>query len=328
VIAPGLTAEVETLRGTVTADALGITLMHEHVFVLTPEITDNYPDTWVSDQVRIQDAVDRLRQLYEAGVRTIVDLTVVGLGRNIPRVQQVGEQVALNIVVATGLYTYRDLPMHFAQRGPGGLFDSPEYLHELFIRDIQVGIAGTAVKAAVLKCATDEPGVTPGVERVLRAVARAQRETGVPISTHTDAATRRGLDQQRIFREEGVDLGRVVIGHSGDTTDTDYLLELIDNGSYLGMDRFGFDYLLGLEPRIDTVAELCHRGLADRMVLSHDYSCHNDWLDYPALQTGAPDWGFTLIPDQVVPSLKERGVSDEQIHQMLVINPRNVLAGP
>ena len=141
---------------------------------------------------------------------------------------------------------------------------------DMFVRDITEGIADTGIKAAILKCATDEPGVTPGVERVLRAVAQAHRQTGVPISTHTHAATRRGLEQQRIFAEEGVDLSRVVIGHSGDTTDLDYLEELIANGSYIGMDRFGLDTFLTTEERVDTVATMCERGHADKMVLSHD----------------------------------------------------------
>src|SRR6185503_12571790 len=98
----------------------------------------------------------------------------------------------------------------------------PEFMTDMFVRDIEEGIAGTGVKAAILKCATDKPGVTHGVERVLRAVAKAHRSTGVPISTHTHARTERGLDQQRIFEEEGVDPSRVIIGHSGDTTDIDY----------------------------------------------------------------------------------------------------------
>src|SRR5215467_553844 len=115
---------------------------------------------------------------------------------------------------------------------------------EMFVRDIREGIADTGIKAGILKCATDEPGVTKDVERILRATAQAHRRTGVPISTHTHAQRRVGLDQQRIFREEGVDLSRVDIGHSGDTTDLDYLEKLIAAGSYIGMDRFGIDTIL------------------------------------------------------------------------------------
>ena len=149
---------------------------------------------------------------------------------------------------------------------------------DMFVRDITEGIADTGIKAAVLKCATDRPGVTPGVERVLRAVAQAHRATGAPITTHTQAATHRGLEQQKIFAEEGVDLSRVVIGHSGDTDDLGYLEELIANGSLLGMDRFGIDGLLSTEKRVAVIAELCRRGYAERMVLSHDASCYLDWI--------------------------------------------------
>ena len=141
------------------------------------------------------------------------------------------------------------------------------------------------MKAAILKCATDEPGVTEGVERVLRAVAQTHRATGVPISTHTHAPTRRGLEQQDIFDSEGVDLSRVVIGHSGDTTDIDYLEEIMARGSFIGMDRFGIDALLPFEDRVATVATLCERGHADQMVLSHDASCHIDWLPQGSTST-------------------------------------------
>ena len=109
----------------------------------------------------------------------------------------------LNIVVATGIYTYNDVPMYFHFSGPGTLLGGPETMTDMFVRDITEGIAGTGIKAAILKCATDEPGVTPGVERVLRAVAQAHRQTGVPISTHTHAPTRRGLEQQAHLRRGG-----------------------------------------------------------------------------------------------------------------------------
>ena len=134
----------------------------------------------------------------------------------------------------------------------------------MFVRDMTTGIADTGVKAGILKCATDRLGVTTDIDRILRATAKAHRMTGVPISTHTYARGKVGLDQQRIFREEGVDLSRVVIGHSGDTTDLDYLEELIRNGSYIGMDRFGIDTILGFEERVKTVAALCGRGHAGR----------------------------------------------------------------
>lgn len=315
---------VNTVKGPIETSRLGVTLMHEHVFVLSAEIMQNYPQPWGEEDKRTTDAVARLNELKSRGVDTIVDLTVVGLGRYIPRIQRIAEQTDLNIVVATGVYTYNDVPMYFHFRGTGTELGGPEMMVDMFVTDIEEGIAGTGVKAAILKCATDQPGVTPGVERVLRAVAQAHLQTGVPISTHTHAHTERGLEQQRIFLEEGVDLSRVVIGHSGDTTDIAYLEKLIANGSYIGMDRFGIDVLLSFEDRVNTVAKMCELGHANKMVLSHDAACFNDWLPEAALPEILPNWHYLHIHNDVIPALRERGVTAEQIEAMLVTNPRTI----
>ena len=317
---------VNTAAGAISSTELGVTLMHEHVFIMTTEIMENYPEGWGDGAKREADAIGRLNELKSRGVDTIVDLTVIGLGRYIPRIARIAAATELNIVVATGLYTFNDIPMYFHYRGPGGALRGPEIMTDMFVRDIEHGIADTGVKAAILKCATDEPGVTPGVERVLRAVAQAHRQTGVPISTHTHAATRRGLEQQRIFAEEGVDLSRVVIGHSGDTTDIAYLEELIAEGSYLGMDRFGVDAFLGFEDRVNTVATMCERGHADKMVLSHDASCYFDALPEATLPVALPNWHYLHIHDDVLPALRQRGVTDEQLTTMLVDNPRRIFS--
>lgn len=316
--------QVNTVKGALNTEQLGVTLMHEHVFVLSAEIMQNFPEPWGDEDKRVADAIARLNELKSRGVDTIVDLTVIGLGRYIPRIQRVSSQTDLNIVVATGVYTYNDVPMYFHFQGPGTELGGPEFMADMFVRDIEEGIAGTGVRAAILKCATDQPGVTPGVERVLRAVAQAHRRTGVPISTHTHAHTERGLEQQRIFDEEGVDLSRVVIGHSGDTTDIAYLERLIANGSYIGMDRFGIDVLLPFEDRVNTVAKMCELGHAGKMVLSHDAACFNDWLPEAALPSVLPNWHFLHIHNDVIPALKERGVTDAQINTMLVDNPREI----
>ncbi|WP_067673603.1 phosphotriesterase family protein [Nocardia miyunensis] len=316
--------DVQTVRGPVPAEQLGNTLMHEHVFVLGEEIRQNYPDfpdRWDED-LRVVDAVEKLRQCASRGIATILDPTVIGLGRYIPRVQRINEQVDINIIVATGIYTYNEVPFQFHYTGPGLLFDTPEPMVELFVRDIREGIADTGVKAAFLKCAIEEPGLTPGVERVMRAVGQAQVETGAPITVHTNPHTRSGLVAQKVLAEEGVDLTKVVIGHSGDSTELDYLCELADAGSYLGMDRFGLDVLLPFERRVDTVVELVRRGYADRMVLAHDAACFIDWLSAEGKAAALPNWIYTHISDDVLPALRERGVTDEQIATMLADNPR------
>jgi phosphotriesterase-related protein len=314
---------LNTARGAIDTADLGVTLMHEHVFILSPDITANYPEVWGDEAQREADAITRLNELKSRGVDSMVDLTVIGMGRYIPRVARVAAATEINIVVATGVYTYNDVPMFFHFTGPGGALGDSEPMVDMFVRDIEHGIADTGVKAGILKCATDEPGVTPGVERVLRAVAKAHRLTGVPISTHTHAATRRGLEQQRIFAEEGVDLSRVVIGHSGDTTDLGYLEELIGNGSYIGMDRFGVDVFLPFEDRVNTVAQMCERGHADKMVLSHDAACFMDWVPEELLPA-LPNWHYLHIHNDVIPALKDRGVTDEQLTTMLVDNPRRI----
>ncbi|MEV4597779.1 phosphotriesterase-related protein [Amycolatopsis sp. NPDC049253] len=317
---------VDTVRGAVEPAALGKVLMHEHIFVLSPEFVANYPDHEGFDEsVHVPEAIAKLRALKDAGIDTIVDPTVVGLGRYVPRVQKVAAEVGLQIVVATGLYTYNELPHYLSLRGPGTMLGGDDPLVAMFVGDITDGIAGTGVKAGILKCATDEPGMTPGVERVLRAVAKAHRATGVPIMTHTHAGTRRGLEQQDVFESEGVDLSRVLIGHCGDSADLGYLTALADRGSLLGMDRFGVDVYLPFEQRVATVAAMCERGYARSMVLSHDASCYFDWLEAPVREAVLPNWHYLHITEDVLPALRERGVSEADLTTMLVGNPRRLL---
>ncbi|HEX4445909.1 MAG TPA: hypothetical protein VH044_04210 [Polyangiaceae bacterium] len=317
--------QIPTVNGALDCGSLGTTLMHEHVFVLSTEIMQSHATDWGDDdQAHVDGAIDRLNELKARGVDSLVDLTVVGLGRYIPRIQRVAAGTRLNILVATGIYTYNDIPQYFHFRGPGTALGGPEFMADMFVRDIEEGIAGTGVKAAMIKCATDKPGLTRGVERVLRAAAQAHRRTGVPISTHTHAGTRRGLEQQRVFGEEGVDLSRVVIGHCGDTTDLDYLEAIVGAGSYIGMDRFGVDSILSFEDRVRTVARMCERGHAGRMLLSHDAACFNDWFPGGSLSAALPRWNYLHIHDDVIPALKRAGVAQEQLDTMLVANPRRI----
>ena len=322
---------VETVLGPVDTADLGPTYMHEHVFVLTPDVQQNFPDEWGDEEERVADAVTKLSALAASGVRTIVDPTVIGLGRYIPRIQRVAEQVLdLNIVVATGCYTYQDVPMFFHYRTPEvrtllGM-EEPEPMVAMFTTDITDGIAGTGVRAGMLKCAIDTPGLTPGVERVMRAVAKSHLATGCPITVHTHPGTRQGLDVQRVMAEEGVDPGRVVLGHSGDTTDVDHLSALATAGFWLGMDRFGINVETTFEARADTVVELCARGFTDRMVLAHDAACYIDWIEPDALAV-LPQWNYLHIQAEVLPYLREKGVTEDQITAMLVDNPRRFFDG-
>ena len=315
---------VETVRGAVEVDRLGLTLMHEHVFVLNEEVRQNYPAGWDEDD-RVDDAIGQLTALAARGCQTIVDPTVLGLGRDISRIKRVADGTELNIIVATGLYTYNELPLYFKFRGPG--HDGVDPMTRLFIADITEGIADTGVKAAFLKCAIDDQGMTPGVERVLRAVCRAHAETGAPVTVHTHPHSGTGRDVLRVLREEAADLTKVVLGHSGDSTDLDYLSGLADAGCLLGMDRFGLDVITPFEDRVATVAAMCERGYAESMVLSHDASCYIDWFPPEVIPLFAPSWNFDHLFDDVLPALRSRGVTDQQIEAMLVDNPRRYFGG-
>lgn len=321
-------ATVETISGAIEVDQLGPTLMHEHIFMLNPEYMQNYGrGTWWNEDERVADAIGKLRSLAGKGIRTIVDPTVLGLGRDIPRIQRVSAGVPeLNIVVATGVYAYHDVPLVYYMRGPGLPVDTngPDPMVTDFVRDLTEGIADTGVKAAFLKCAVQED-MSPGIERICRAVARAHRETGAPITTHTNAHAQLGRKTIELFRAEGVDLTKVVIGHSGDTDDLDYLIKIADSGAILGMDRFGADPAGSPLDRVKTIVALCERGYADRMVLSHDTASYLDWFGPDTLAFGAaylPNWRYEYISDVVLPALRDAGVSDADITRMLIDNPR------
>jgi len=315
-------AQVQTARGPVEAASLGRVLMHEHVFVLTAEVQQNYPEEWGDEDERVADAVRRLRELPAAGIDTIVDVTVIGQGRDIQRIKRIAAQVPeLNIVVATGVYTFDAVPLFFWRRPRATMT-------EFFVRDITEGVQDTGVKAGMLKCAVDTKGLTEGVEQVLRAVARAHVATGgTPITIHTHAAGQHGPEIVRVLKEEGVDFSRVVLGHSGDAVNNpDYLSEMADTGLTLGMDRFGIDHFATFRQRSDLVAEMCRRGYAGRMVLAHDTCCYIDWFG-PGTLDDLKNWHYLHVSQDVLPYLREHGVPDSDIDAMLVTNPVRILAG-
>ncbi|HVV75929.1 MAG TPA: phosphotriesterase-related protein [Mycobacteriales bacterium] len=313
--------ELSTAGGLIDTASMGRTLIHEHVFVMTTEVQANFKTDW-DESKNVADAIAKLTALKDAGIDTIADPTVIGLGRYIPRIVDIAKQVDINIIVATGVYTYGDVPRYFSLRGPflPGI-DAPDPMVDMFVADITDGIGDTGVRAAFLKCAIDEPGMTPGVERVLRAVARAHLRTGAPVMVHTHPGTHRGLEVHEVLTDEGVDPKSVCLAHSGDSGDADHLSELAEHGYLLGMDRFGVNVYRPFEERVGMVAELIRRGYGDRMALAHDASCYFDWVD-PSFLAAAPDWNFRHISKDVLPRLRELGVAEEQIDTLLVDNPR------
>jgi phosphotriesterase-related protein len=319
-------AHVPTTAGDADVDDLGVVMMHEHVFIRCEPLQLGWPGFGGWDtETEVATAREHLRDLRQAGVGAVLDMTIPGLGLRDPAlVARAAEGTGVKVMFATGYYTYNHLPLPFGVRGPGKVLDGDDRLLEsLFERDLTQGIGDTGVRAAVLKLVTDEPGMTEDVQRLAHAVASVHGRTGAPICTHAHAPSKRGLDQQRVFAERGVDLGRVMIGHSNETTDLGYLEEVIANGSYLGWDRCGLPLAVPLDVQIDTLATMCQRGYANRIMLSHDKSSFFDWITTAESNFGLPDWQFTYIHSGVLPGLRERGVTDDQIDQMLIRNPRD-----
>ncbi|WP_415975073.1 phosphotriesterase [Rhodococcus sp. 077-4] len=318
---------IETMRGPLADDNLGATLMHEHIFGLSPEVHWNRPDLpeeWEIER-RALEAATRLNEIKALGIDTIVDLTVIGLGRFIPAIERVAEQTAVNIVVSTGIYCADTLPPYFGNKGPGSLFGGEDRMVEFFVRDILEGIGDTGVKAAMLKCVVEHAELNADIERLVVAISRTHELTGTPITVHTDARTQSGRAAYHALAKRGVAPDSIIIGHAGDSTDVDYLSELADRGLWLGMDRFGIESVSG-EERIATVVAMCERGYAERMVLSHDAYSFNDRVDSAIVAVRHPNYHYAHISRDVIPELRRRGVTQAMIDRMMVENPQTILS--
>jgi phosphotriesterase-related protein len=309
---------VETVRGPVELDRLGPTLMHEHVFVLDPEAIQNYGHLWGEsywdEEVRVADAIAKLQRLRDGGIETIVDPTAPGLGRCISRIQRINAEVDLNIVVATGVYAFLELPTFLAYR-------SDDWIVELFVRELREGVDDTGVKAAFLKCAVEQHGIIGDVPRILALIAAAAVETGVPVMVHTNASARTGLPALESLTSAGVDPKRIVIAHAGDSNDLAYLRAIADTGASLGCDRFSIEHFNPDANRVETLAALIAEGYVHRVHLGHDAACFYDFMVGNPLFAGEkPD--YLHISRKVVPALLEAGVTPEQVDEMLIDNPR------
>ncbi len=313
---------VNTVTGPVSTGALGFTLMHEHVMVSASGLYDSYPDLLGSD--REKKAIASLTRARQEGIATIVDATTFDLGRKAQLLAHVSRESGVNIINATGWWL--DVPRFLT-----GV--SANQMAVEFIRDVEEGFRGTDIKAGILKCAADFENVTPPLETMARAVARAHLRTGLPIMVHSFPTGHVARTQIKIFKEEGVDLTRVKIDHSNDTTDTDYLKWILDQGCYLGLDRYP-GRLVSPHMRTVTLHKLIELGYAERLCPSHDCIClavlkENPDGSMPEEHEFARNnqHEYLYIKKEVIPELKEMGVSEETITTLFVDNPRRFFEG-
>jgi phosphotriesterase-related protein len=312
-------ATVNSVLGPIDTKDLGFTLMHEHILVGFAGVYQDYPELLGDDP--LGRVVTKLRQTKEGGVDTIVDATTTDLGRDINFVAEASRRSGVNIIAVAGWW--RDVPRFFQAA-------SADQLAGVFAREIEEGIAGTGIKAGVLKAASDYGGVTPQEETILRAVGRAHIKTGVPIMLHSYSPGQVGWQQLDILKQEGVDPKRVKLDHSNDTADVEYLIKLLEQGCYLGLDRYP-GRVASSRTRTNTMKALIDAGYADRLCPSHDSS---------AIPFLGPDWrraeeerrqynphGFLYIKNAVFAQLREMGVSEEIISGLCVNGPRNFFEG-
>lgn len=316
-------AEVQTVQGPIDADELGVTLVHEHVRFRDEAVAAEWPARY-DEQLELDAALVAVGAAKDRGVRTIVDPTAMFGGRDVRFMKQVADRSGVRIVACTGIYSYDYLPHYFANRDVDVMADH-------FVEDIEIGVQGTEIRAAFLKCAADAAGVTENVEKIHRAVARASVQTGAPIMAHSMPAVATGPRQVEIFEEEGVDLAKVQIAHCGDSEDVDYIEALIEKGVYVGLDRYGLEMFLPIEKRNATAAELLRRGHVERLMISQDFCATIDWFPPEAAeifegQGAIRNWSMTLVFDEVVPALRELGALDDASFQVVFVeNPKRWL---
>ena len=308
-------AHVQTVLGPIEPGALGFTLPHEHTQIALWHIENRW-DYWqlTRDEPLILDELARFRA---AGGSGLVDLTLPGVGRDPAWLRRLAEASGLHLVMGCGWYRTAYYP-------PEALIDrrSVDDLADELVGEALDGVGDTGIRPGIIgEIGTDKPWLSPAEERVLRAVARAARRTGLAITTHA-VLSDVGLAQLRVFEEEGADPGRVVIGHADSYPVLDHYLEIIARGANIEFDFLGMTFTPterhGETRVVELLCELLSRGHADRILLSQDV-CHDSQL------TRYEGNGYAYLADTFLPRLRAAGVSEAEIETMTVGNPRRLL---
>ncbi len=325
---PGM---VNSVLGPISVDKLGTTLPHEH-------FTFAYPG-WYADETMapynykaiVKTDLDVIKKAKKYGIKTIIDATPNDTGGRNPKLyKELAKKTGMNIICSTGLYTeHEGAPPYFKTRQVWYGTDISKMISELYIKEITYGIGKTGVKAGVIKCGTSGGGkISPYETATLKAAAIAQKATGVPIITHTEAAG--GVEQAELFLSEGVNPKKVMIGHVSNNKDIEYHKAILAKGVYIAFDRIGLEIITPTDVILKNVAELCKLGFANQIMLSHDTV--NVWLGRQ-IETPEPvskalaNWRIDYISELILPALKAKGVTDDQIKTMMVDNPRNLFLG-
>jgi len=310
---------INTVLGPLDTNQLGVTLMHEHIMCALPGINRDYPEILGDKYLDI--IVTELSNTKKGGTDTIIDATTFDLGRDVYLLTEASRRSGVNIITCTGWYSD---PLFLT-----GIVTIDQFAR-LFIREIREGINGTNIKAGILKAAANSDGMKPGREVILRAVARAHLQTGAPILLHSSAPEQIGRQQIVVLREEGVNLNRVKIDHCLDTDDQEYLIWLLEQGCFVGMDPFP-GVSGNPEKRIRMIKDLIDCGWKHRLLLSQDriiVLAHTHIPFEVKLEVDRKNpYGLLYIKEVVIPKLKEMGIEEKVIKMLCIDNPRDFLTG-
>lgn len=319
-----MTTFVQTVTGPIDGAAIGSTLVHEHVVCGMAGVVRGLAAISGGFDARVNDGTDALRQAKANGVDTIVDATPFDLGRDVELLAEVSRRSGVAIIAATGHWLLPSILMQ--NRTLAELADQ-------YIADLAAGADGTLIRCGVIKVSSED-GITPFEERVIAAAAIAHRETGAPIITHAQAARHIGQEQADLFESHGIDPSRIVIGHSDDSHEIDYLTGIADRGYFIGMDRIPNGALAEyggqtVQDRIEMIRRLIDRGYGDRIVVAHDDPIWAGVLsaEDQARHVASNPHGISFIARIVLPTLRELGVTDEAIRRITVDNPARWLTG-
>lgn len=316
--------KVQSVLGPVDSGKLGQTLAHEHIVCLDWSMRMNFGLKYFDfDWVAKTGAAMLKKAREEWAVQTIVDGTPINLGRDVRLLAAVSRGSGVNIIASSGFY-YQEEPC-LAGR-------SAEEIDGWLDQECTEGIDGSGILPGILKSAVGAGGVTPMLENVLTAVGRVSARRQLPIFCHHDVKARSGMEILDIFEKSQADLSRVIIGHSGDTDDRGYLQSMLERGCFLGMDRFAYcDITLSLAKRVQVIVDLVRKGYGKQLILSHDYGVYMGFQgtmeDEKQKDHENSEVDFTFIHRKVLPALIGSGLTEQDIHLLMVENPRRLLAG-
>jgi phosphotriesterase-related protein len=303
--------QVQTVLGAVAPGDLGFTLPHEHTKCSLWWIENRW-DYWelIGDEPRINEEMAAYKAL---GGGTLVDVTPIGIGRDMTRLARLAQATGLHIVAGAGWYrqAYYPAEARIDRRSIDDLAD--EIVQEFVDGPVRPGIIG--------EIGTDKPWVTAQEERVFRAAARAALRTGASVTTHA-VQSDVGLAQLSILEDEGLDPARIVIGHCDSHPRIEHWREIVRRGAHVEADFLGMSFTpleRAGEPKIvELISTLLNEGFEKQILLSQDV-CHDSQL---ASYGGN---GYTYLQKSFLPCLVAAGVNAATIKTITVENPARLL---